>query len=174
MFSIPHDHHPLCGDGAVSSGKPTEEPNHIPAQLPSADITELAPAVYHAPGAVPDPLVLARAASTSEVDMNHDYFSPVAQTQLDLFLRSEIMQQQRKGVPLRRLGILFKDITTWGAPTDYKAKTFARAVQRSLTGRDLYESWLRPWIRRWVTDTTLKQVLIRDITGLVRDGEMML
>lgn len=150
--------------------KPAIESNrtHIPASK-AAD-AEVRVAAYAA-----EVDVGIRVASAKSTDTIYPDYTPISQTRLDLSLKAELAQRERRGVPLRTLGVRFKDLTTWGAvPTDNQVKTFAGALKRTLTGRDLYEWWIKPCLRRWITDKTSKHALIRNITGLVRDGEMML
>ncbi|KAF8458288.1 ABC transporter CDR4 [Terfezia claveryi] len=99
-----------------------------------------------------------------------------AQIDLDKFLKLEKAQRESKGVPLRRLGVRFKGVTTWGAAAEEAegVKTFAAALKRTLLGRDLYEWWIQPWFQKGRLDRIPKRALVRDVSGLVRDGEMML
>ena len=80
-------------------------------------------------------------------------------------------------MPLRRLGVRFKNVTTWGVASGGEGerlgiKTFPKAIGRSLVGIDLYEWFVKPLLRK--EKKVPKRALIRDASGLVRDGEMML
>ncbi|KAF8418884.1 ABC multidrug transporter [Tirmania nivea] len=114
-----------------------------------------------------------RSASLDSTDTD---YSSIAHIDLDKFLKTENAQRESKGVPLRRLGVRFKGVTTWGAAAEEaeKVKTFARALKRTLLGRDLYEWLIQPWFRKGRLYQVPKRALIRDVSGLVRDGEMML
>lgn len=92
---------------------------------------------------------------------------------------SEFLEKEKErgkdsaGLPQRRLAVSFKDITTWGLGDESTtAKTFVDAVVRTLILRDIYEWTIKPWLRKPSQDEC--RPLIRNISGAVRDGEIML
>lgn len=87
----------------------------------------------------------------------------------DKFLVDEVHAGKKKA----NMGVSFRSLTTWGkTETQAHVKTFATAVWRTLTLQDVYEWTLKPWI----TDNEPQngRPLIRDMSGVVRSGEMML
>lgn len=81
--------------------------------------------------------------------------------------------RSESGKPLGRLGVCFKNLTTWGEQNEHaKKKTFADAVWRTLTFQDVYE-WT---IKRWIDPPRIQngRPLIHDFSGVVRSGEIML
>lgn len=71
------------------------------------------------------------------------------------------------------LSVCFKSVTTYGkqgGPT--AVKTLKDAIWRTLTCQDIYEATLK----RWVSPDKVEngQALIKDFSGVVRNGEMML
>jgi ABC-type multidrug transport system ATPase subunit len=91
----------------------------------------------------------------------------------DDFLQQENDGLERQGICLPRLGVCFKDLTTWGGgETHAPVKTLKTAVWRTLTGQDIYE-----WTLGKVLSKPKPQdgrPLIRNFSGVVRSGEMML
>lgn len=90
---------------------------------------------------------------------------------------SDFLEEKRGrydgGLPLRRLAVSFRDVTTWGIEGEATTtKTFVDAVRRTLVMRDIYEWTIKPWLRKPSRDEC--RPLIRNISGAVRDGEMML
>lgn len=104
-------------------------------------------------------------------DISHQY--PEAHQALDEFLQKENQTLEKHGVAPARLGVCFKDLTTWGqGSTHAPVKTLKDAMWRTLTGQDLYE---------WTFGRILSKpkpedgrALIRDFSGVVRGGEIML
>lgn len=92
---------------------------------------------------------------------------------LDKFLRMENVHKESKGIRPRTLGVRFKGVTTWGVATAEAegVNTFAKALKRTLTARNLYDWLIYPLFRK---ANKPRIALIRDVSGLVRDGEMML
>lgn len=77
------------------------------------------------------------------------------------------------GKPLSRLGVCFKNLSTWGVRNEHaQVKTLAHAVWRTCTFQDVYE-WT---IKRWIALPKLQdgRPLINDFSGVVRSGEIML
>ncbi|OJD17438.1 hypothetical protein AJ78_02463 [Emergomyces pasteurianus Ep9510] len=77
------------------------------------------------------------------------------------------------GKPLSRLGVCFKNLSTWGVHNEHaQVKTLAHAVWRTCTFQDVYE-WT---IKRWISPPKLQngRPLINDFSGVVRSGEIML
>ncbi|KAF2753392.1 hypothetical protein EJ05DRAFT_505033 [Pseudovirgaria hyperparasitica] len=71
------------------------------------------------------------------------------------------------------LSVCFKSLTTYGrARGPVKAKTLKEALWRTFTLRDIYEGSIQPLL--FPTSIEDGQALIRDFTGIVRNGEMML
>jgi ATP-binding cassette, subfamily G (WHITE), member 2, SNQ2 len=71
------------------------------------------------------------------------------------------------------LSVCFKSVTTYGRQGGPKTvKTLKDAVWRTLTGRDIYEATLR----RIISPDRVEdgQALIKDFSGVVRNGQMML
>ena len=71
------------------------------------------------------------------------------------------------------LSVFFESVTTYGrqgGPTP--VKTLKDAIWRTLTCQDIYEGTLK----RWISPDRVEngQALIRDFSGVVRNGEMML
>lgn len=101
----------------------------------------------------------------------HQY--PAAHRAFDDFLQKENEALEGSGVSPARLGVLFKDLTTWGAGSSHAPlKTLKDALWRTLTGQDIYE-WTVGRFRS-ASSTCEKRPLIRDFQGVVRGGEIML
>ena len=89
------------------------------------------------------------------------------------FLEHEKETRANGGRPLRRLAVRFNDITTWGLGGESASvKTLRDAVVRTAILRDVYEWTIKPWFRKPTKNDA--RPLIRNISGAVRDGEMML
>lgn len=116
------------------------------------------------------PSRIEESASTQSVETD---CPSLALTNLDKFLRTENIRKQSKDVQSHILGVRFKGVTTWGVAIAEAegVKTFAKALKRTLTARDLYEWLIYPLFQK---DTKPRVALIRDVSGLVRGGEMML
>lgn len=92
---------------------------------------------------------------------------------LDNYLKSRRPRGEQSGKPLGRLGVCFKNVTTWAARNDHlDKKTFGDALWRTMTFQDIYE-WT---IKRWVQPMKMEdgRPLIRDFSGVVRSGEILL
>lgn len=88
----------------------------------------------------------------------------------DKFLVDEVHAGKRKKT---NLGVGFRSLTTWGkSESQANVKTFATAMWRTLTLQDVYEWTLKPWVTK--TEPENGRPLIRDMSGVVRSGEMML
>jgi hypothetical protein len=71
------------------------------------------------------------------------------------------------------LSVCFKSVTTYGRQGGPKTvKTLKDAVWRTLTGRDIYEATFKRIISPEKVDDG--QALIKDFSGVVRNGQMML
>lgn len=86
---------------------------------------------------------------------------------------TEFLQKEKKARPLRRLAVRFDDVTTWGLGGDaVSVKTFLDAVVRTAMLRDIYEWTIKPWLKKPTRSDA--RPIIRNISGAVRDGEMLL
>lgn len=71
------------------------------------------------------------------------------------------------------LGVCFNSLTTWGEGHDHaKIKTLGTSLWRTLTFQDVYEWTIKPWISDKKPQDG--RPLIRDFSGVVRNGEIML
>jgi len=188
-YNVSHDlHGPQYHPGNLSHGVTAGEGippvdlndrrNHLPPHPSSTDAAEVGQICRTMSRSRPaeqlhPPQPGRRPASLDSADTD---YSSIAQIDLDKFLKTENTHRESKGVPLRRLGVRFKGVTTWGAAAEEAegVKTFAAALKRTLLGRDLYEWWIQPWFRKGRLARIPKRALVRDVSGLVRDGEMML
>ena len=102
----------------------------------------------------------------------HQY--PEAHQAFDSFLQNENKAYTNAGVVQPRLGVCFKDLTTWvNVGTGSAAvKTLKDTMWRTLTGRDIYE-WTIGQLRSRPPPSTGRP-LIRNFSGVVHGGEMML
>ena len=187
-YNIPHDiHGPQYHLGnlshRVNDGEDTppmglnDQQTHLPPHPSSMDAAEVGQICRTMSRSGPaeqlhPPQPETRAASLNSTDTD---CSSIVQVGLDKFLKTQNAQREGKGVPLRRVGVRFKGVTTWGAAQEVGGvKTFAAALKRTFLGRDLYEWWIQPWFRKGKFGRIAKRALVRDVSGLVRDGEMML
>lgn len=98
---------------------------------------------------------------------------PEPHSSFDKFLKQENRARKDSGLSLGGLGVSFRDLTTWGEGDGHSdVKTLADAVWRTLTLQDIWE-WT---LKRWVSPTKLQdgRPLIKDFSGVVRRGEIML
>jgi ATP-binding cassette subfamily G (WHITE) protein 2 (SNQ2) len=98
---------------------------------------------------------------------------PEAHEALNGFLLGENQKLSDAGLSPPRLGVCFKNITTWGSDQGSSGvKTLATAIWRTLTFQDVYEMTLK----RWASPPAEKEgrALIRNFSGVVGAGEMML
>lgn len=94
---------------------------------------------------------------------------PEPHSSFDKFLEAEVQAGKKRS----NLGVSFKSLTTWGGgETQVNVKTLASAFWRTLTLQDIYEWTIKPCI----TDKKPQngRPLLRDLSGVVRSGEMML
>ena len=71
------------------------------------------------------------------------------------------------------LSVCFKNLTTYGQPLgSTSVKTLGKAIWRTLTMQDIYEATLKKLVHRNAGNRG--HALIRDFSGVVRNGEMML
>lgn len=104
-------------------------------------------------------------------DFSRQY--PEAHRDLDEFLQKENRALEENGVAPARLGVCFKDLTTWGkGSTHVPVKTLKDAMWRTLTGQDLYEWTLGRLLSKEKPEDG--RPLIRNFSGVVRGGEIML
>ncbi|EDN10722.1 hypothetical protein HCAG_07183 [Histoplasma mississippiense (nom. inval.)] len=102
---------------------------------------------------------------------NHPQYAEPHST-LDKYLREHGVKVEA-GEPLGRLGVCFKNLSTWGMRNEHaQVKTLAHAVWRTCTFQDVYE-WT---VKRWIAPPRLQdgRPLINDFSGVVRSGEIML
>lgn len=91
----------------------------------------------------------------------------------DDFLQRENEELKKVGKSPARLGVCFKDLSTWGAGGPHApVKTLKQALWRTLTGQDIYEWTLKYLISRPRPEDGRQ--LIRNFSGVVRSGEIML
>jgi len=102
----------------------------------------------------------------------HQY--PEAHQAFGRFLQHENEAGVNAGVVQPRLGVCFNDVSTWADPKsgNTTVKTLKNALWRTLTGQDLYEWTIGRLKSRPSPDTG--RLLIRNFSGVVRGGEIML
>lgn len=172
-YNASHDAPPYHPGGLTTTDATDEispaDPSHLPPHPSSTDAAEVGKICRTMSRSAGD------TRSSSLASTGSDY-SSLAQLDLDKFLKTSQAQRESRGVPPRRLGVRFEGVTTWGAAPEEAegVKTFAGAVKRTLMGRDLYEWVVEPWFRGGKRDRTPRRALIQNVSGLVRDGEMML
>lgn len=84
-----------------------------------------------------------------------------------------LRRNEEEGAPAVPLSVCFKNVTTYGRQEGAaSAKTLKDAIIRTLTFQDIYE-WT---LKRLISPERVEngRALIRDFTGVVRNGEMML
>jgi ATP-binding cassette, subfamily G (WHITE), member 2, SNQ2 len=87
--------------------------------------------------------------------------------------KSFIRERDPVGWHPNHSGVCFDGLTTRGSSdVDDSPKTLGTALRRTLTGRDLYEWTIKRWSQRKRTSTG--RPIISNLSGLVRNGEMML
>lgn len=97
---------------------------------------------------------------------------PEPHSALDKYLKTECPREV-SGKPLGRLGVCYKNVTTLAEKNEHlDTKTFGDALWRTLTFQDIYE-WT---IKRWVDPPMPEhgRPLLRDFSGVVRSGEILL
>ena len=113
---------------------------------------------------------LHRVLSGQEQQVSQQY--PEAHLAFDDFLQKENAAREEAGLAQARLGVYFKDVTTWGAGgTHAPVKTLKDALWRTLTCQDLYE-WTFGRLSKPKPEDG--RPLIRNFSGVVRGGEIML
>ncbi|KAL2819862.1 ABC-2 type transporter-domain-containing protein [Aspergillus cavernicola] len=100
-------------------------------------------------------------------EKGHDYSEP--HSAFDKFLEAELQAGRKKP----NLGVCFESLSTWGTGGEHTSvKTLGTALWRTLTFQDIYEWTIKPWISK--PEPQSGRQLIRDFTGVVRSGEIML
>ncbi|KAE8144705.1 ABC-2 type transporter-domain-containing protein [Aspergillus avenaceus] len=103
----------------------------------------------------------------SHHDRFHEY--PEPHSTFDKFLEAELNAGRKKS----SLGVCFRSLSVWGDGEGHtNVKTLGTALWRTLTFQDVYEWTVQPWLSRKEPETGRQ--LIRDISGVVRSGEIML
>ena len=98
---------------------------------------------------------------------------PEPHSSFDKFLKQENQAREDSGLPLGGLGVSFRNVTTWGEGDGHSdVKTLTDALWRTLTLQDIWE-WT---LKRWVAPKKLQdgRPLLRDFSGIVRRGDIML
>ncbi|KAI9039756.1 putative ABC multidrug transporter [Aspergillus affinis] len=94
---------------------------------------------------------------------------PEPHSSFDKFLEAELQAGRKKS----NLGVCFQSISTWGDGDDHASvKTLGTALWRTLTFQDVYEWTVKPWLS--AKKPHEGRELIRDFSGVVRSGEIML
>lgn len=114
---------------------------------------------------------LHRVLSGEQIPEGHEY--PEVHRAFSEFLHKENKELERYGLPPARLGVCFDGLSTWGAGGGHaQVKTLKDALWRTLTGQDIYEWTIgRLFQKPRIEDG---RHLIRDFSGVVRGGEIML
>lgn len=87
----------------------------------------------------------------------------------DKFLEEEVQGGKKRS----SLGVCFQSVSTWGEGDSHTdVKTLGTALWRTLTFRDIYEWTVQPWLS--TKDPQKGRQLLRDFSGVVQSGEMML
>ncbi|GAB1207727.1 hypothetical protein APSETT445_006457 [Aspergillus pseudonomiae] len=87
----------------------------------------------------------------------------------DKFLEAELQAGRKKS----NLGVCFQSLSTWGDGEEHTdVKTLGTALWRTLTFQDVYEWTIQPWLSK--KEPQSGRPLIRDFSGAVRSGEIML
>lgn len=98
-----------------------------------------------------------------------DHRSSEPHNSLDEFL-DEKYQDGKK--PLN-IGVCFQSVSTWAQGNGHEdVKTLGAALWRTLTFQDVYEWTIKPWTNK--TKPQEGRALIKDFSGVVESGEMML
>ncbi|KAF5860488.1 hypothetical protein ETB97_001438 [Aspergillus alliaceus] len=94
---------------------------------------------------------------------------PEPHSSFDKFLEAELQAGRKKS----NLGVCFQSLSTWGDGEEHaNVKTLGTALWRTLTFQDVYEWTIQPWLSR--KEPRSGRSLIRDFSGVVRSGEIML
>ena len=113
-------------------------------------------------------------AEIHQVVTNHSTHPGVVQPDSPLAdLEKYVRTDDPAGPQALPLSVCFKNVTTYGRSLGSSSvKTLGHAVWRTLTMQDIYEPTLKKWLHhRSAAD---ERALIRDFSGVVRNGEMML
>ena len=105
---------------------------------------------------------------------NHSISKPTENTFPHLAdLEKYIRANDPAGLQPIPLSVCFKNLTTYGQPLNSSSvKTLGTALWRTLTFQDIYEATFKKFIAS--KGASRGHALIRDFSGLVRNGEMML
>lgn len=104
---------------------------------------------------------------TEKSHPDHQYAEP--HSSFDKFLEAESQAGKRR----HNLGVCFQSLTTWGEGDGHsKVKTVGTSLWRTLTLQDIYEWTIKPWISNRKPQDG--RPLIRDFSGVVQNGEIML
>ncbi|KAK1148424.1 hypothetical protein N8T08_009427 [Aspergillus melleus] len=155
-------------------------PAHLPAHLHGAPSVTSNPEVESQADAISSPRVhLSHEDEDAIADIHRTLTNisnhvppqeyPEPHSSFDKFLEAELQAGRKKS----NLGVCFQSVSTWGDGDDHAGvKTLGTALWRTLTFQDVYEWTVKPWL------STKKpyegRELIRDFSGVVRSGEIML
>lgn len=85
----------------------------------------------------------------------------------------KFLEEQAQGRKRSNLGVCFQSLSTWGdGGSHVDVKTLGTALWRTLTMQDIYEWTIQPWISKKKPEDGRQ--LIRDFSGVVESGEIML
>lgn len=103
----------------------------------------------------------------SQPGADQEYSEP--HSSFDKFLAEQVERGKKRS----NLGVCFQSISTWGEGSDHaNVKTLGTALWRTLTLQDIYEWTIQPWLSTKKPQNG--RPLIRDFSGVVESGEMML
>ena len=103
----------------------------------------------------------------SDPETTPQYAEP--HSSFDKFLGEQVQEGRKRS----NLGVCFQSVSTWGAGDNHAdVKTLGTALWRTLTFQDIYEWTIQPW--RSPKNPQNGRPLIRDFSGVVQSGEMML
>lgn len=87
----------------------------------------------------------------------------------DKFLEEQVQGGKKRS----HLGVCFQSLSTWGEGNGHaNIKTLGMALWRTMTLQDIYEWTIQPWLSSKEPQSGC--ALIRDFSGVVDSGEMML
>ncbi|THC93033.1 hypothetical protein EYZ11_007487 [Aspergillus tanneri] len=102
-------------------------------------------------------------------EVNHQQEYPEPHSSFDKFLEAELQAGKKRS----NLGVYFQSMSTWGDGDDHAdVKTLGTALWRTFTFQDVYEWTIKPWLSSKKPQDGRQ--LIRDFSGVVRSGEIML
>lgn len=94
---------------------------------------------------------------------------PEPHSSFDKFLEEQVQGGKKRS----NLGVSFQSVSTWGDGDGHaNVKTLGTALWRTLTFQDIYEWTIQPWASAKKPEDGRQ--LIRDFSGVVESGEMML